>query len=339
MTIGVTGSTGFLGSRVVAALLARHHVVRCAIRSERKGAALADALPSDQRKRLQLLTGSLASIEFCREFVTHCDVVVHVASPLNGSASILFAQGVLPTRVLVSAAERSVQRFVLISSLGVYGTHHLPACGVLDERCPVDSQPHLRDPYTYSKVAQEGVCWDMHRNRGLPLVVIRPGVLFGPGRPLFTGRVGLTVGNLLVQMGGRRQVPLCFVDNCAAAVAAAVDAPGIDGMCFNVVDDELPTADELVRLHRASRPAITRIRVPAWAIGPFAHACWWCSRRSGGLWPPVITPYKAAALWKPLRFSNQLAKDCLHWRPLVGFTDALRRLEDDTPATGNQLSH
>ena len=86
----------------------------------------------------------------------------------------------------------------------------------------------------------------MHRNRGLPLVVIRPGVLFGPGRPLVTGRVGLTVGNVSLQMGGRRQVPLCFVDNCAAAVAAAVDAPGIDGMCFNIVDDELPTADELV---------------------------------------------------------------------------------------------
>jgi nucleoside-diphosphate-sugar epimerase len=332
MTVGVTGSTGFLGSRVVASLLARHHDVRCAIRSERKGAALAAALPYDQRRRLQLLTGSLASIEFCREFVRHCDVVVHVASPLQGSASILFAQGVLPTRVLASAAERSVRRFVLISSLGVYGTQHLRAGEVLDERCPVDSQPHHRDPYTYSKVVQEAVCWEMHRERGVPLVVIRPGVLFGPGRPLVTGRVGLSIGNLLVQMGGQRAVPLCFVDNCAGAVASAVDVPGIDGMSFNVVDDELPTTDEVVRLHRASRPAITRIRVPAWAIGPLAHACWRCSKWSGGLWPPVITPYKAAALWKPLRFSNALAKDRLRWRPLVGFTEAVQRIEDDGPA-------
>jgi nucleoside-diphosphate-sugar epimerase len=132
-------------------------------------------------------------------------------------------------------------------------------------------------------------------------------------------------------------VPLCFVDNCAGAIASAVDAPDIDGMSFNVVDDELPTADEVVRLHRASRPAIKRIRVPTWAIGLFAHACWRYSNWSDGLWPPVITPYKAAALWKPLRFSNELAKDRLQWRPLVGFTESVQRTEDDRPVE-NQMS-
>jgi nucleoside-diphosphate-sugar epimerase len=334
MTICVTGATGFLGSRVVTELLARRHHVRCAIRSAPKGAALVEATPPEWRTRLQLINGALDSIEFCREFLRNGDAVVHVAAPLTGSASSLFAQGVLPTRVLVyAAAERRVPRFVLVSSLGVYGTQHLSDGAVLDERCPLDPQPYLRDPYTYSKVAQEAVCWDVHRDCGLPLVVIRPGVLFGPGRPLVSGRIGLTLGNLLIQMGGRRQVPLCFVDNCARAIAIAVDAPGIDGMSFNVVDDELPSADDIVRLHRRQVPSIRRIKVPAWALGPFAHACWWCSRRSGGMFPPVVTPYKARALWKPLRFSNLLARDRLGWRPPVAFDEAVRRTLRATLAT------
>ena len=95
----------------------------------------------------------------------------------------------LPTRVLVyAAAERGVRRFVLVSSLGVYGTQHFPSGPCSTSGARSIAQPHLRDPYTYSKVAQEAVCWDVHRDGGLPLVVIRPGVLFGPGRPLVTGR-------------------------------------------------------------------------------------------------------------------------------------------------------
>ena len=145
MTICVTGATGFLGSRVVAELLARDFDVRCAIRSAPKGAALAKAFPPEWRKRLQLVKGALDSIEFCREFLSNCDSVVLVASPLTGSASTLFAQGVMPTRVLVyAAAERRIRRFVLVSSLAVYGTQHLSEGDTLDERCPLDPQPYLR---------------------------------------------------------------------------------------------------------------------------------------------------------------------------------------------------
>jgi nucleoside-diphosphate-sugar epimerase len=340
MTICVTGGTGFLGSRVVAELLARHHHVRCAIRSAAKGADLAGRLAAEQRSRLQSRIGALDRSDFCRELVRGCDALVHVAAPLTGSVPALFANGVIPTRVLVdAAADCGIRRFVLISSLAVYGTQDLRPGAVLDERCPVERQPHLRDPYTYSKVAQEQVCWEAHSERGLPLVVVRPGVLYGPGRPLLTARVGLTLGSVLIQMGGRRQVPYCFVGNCARAVALSVDAPAIDGMSFNVVDDHLPSADDVLRAHRAQVARIQPIKVPGWAIGRFARACEWCSVRSSGMFPPVLTPYKASALWKRLRFSNELAKACLTWQPTITFEEAVRRTVETgaaaSRATGN----
>jgi nucleoside-diphosphate-sugar epimerase len=326
MTICVTGGTGFLGSRVVAELLARGHRVRCAIRLAAKGAELAGRFAEKPRSRLQWIVGALDRSQFCRELLSGCDAVVHVAAPLVGSVPALFASGVIPTRVLVhAAADCGIRRFVLISSLAVYGTQDIPPGGVLDERCPIDRQPHLRDAYTYSKVAQEEVCWEAHNDRGLRLVVVRPGVLYGPGRPLLTPRVGLTVGGVLIQMGGRQRVPYCFVDSCARAIAMAVDAPSIGGMSFNVVDDNLPSSDEVLRLHRTHLAHIRRIKVPARAIGQFARLCGWCSTQSSGMFPPVLTPYKAAALWKRLQFSNELAKTRLGWRPLVTFEEGVRR--------------
>jgi nucleoside-diphosphate-sugar epimerase len=140
----------------------------------------------------------------------------------------------------------------------------------LDEHCAVDDRPHLRDPYTFSKVVQEQVCWEARKERELPLVVIRPGVLFGPGRPVVTARVGLTVGSVLIQMGGPQQVPYCFVDNCARAVARAVDAIAAEGMSFNIVDDCLPSANEVLRLHQQHLSRLRVIKVPGWAIAPLA---------------------------------------------------------------------
>ena len=326
MRIAVTGGTGFLGSRVVPELLTRGHAVRCAVRSPARGAALAERLAPELRAGFQVTVGKLDSDAFCREFLAECDSVIHIAAPLTGSVSALFANGVVPTRVLVNAAIGcGIRRFVLVSSLAVYGPEELVPGAVLDERCAVDDRPHLRDPYTFSKVVQEQVCWEAHIERGLPLLVIRPGVLFGPGRPLVTARVGLTIGSVLIQMGGRQQVPYCFVDNCAHAVARAVDATAPQGMSFNIVDDALPSANEVLRLHQQHRSRLRVIKVPGWAIAPLARLCAWASTRSAGMFPPALTPYKAAAMWKPLRFSNQLAKDHLGWQPTVTFAEGVRR--------------
>jgi nucleoside-diphosphate-sugar epimerase len=258
--------------------------------------------------------------------VEGCDAVVHVAAPLVGAVSSLFANGVIPTRLLVGAAiDHGVRRFVLVSSLAVYGTQNLASDDVLDERCEIDSHPGLRDPYTYSKIAQEELCWEAHRTRALPLVVIRPGVLFGPGRPLLTARIGLQLGPVLFQMDGRQTVPYCFVDNCAQAVAMAAEVADIAGMSFNILDNDLPSANRVLNLHRQQVGRIKVIRIPRCAIGLFAGACERVSKRSQGMFPPVLTPYKAAALWKRLRYSNELAKARLGWHPAVPFHEAVAR--------------
>jgi len=216
-----------------------------------------------------------------------------------------------------------VGRAIVVSSLAVYSCSALYAGDELDESCPLEPNPETRGGYVFSKIAQERVCRDAEA-RGLPLVVIRPGVIYGPGRSPISDRVGLRVVDRLVVFGGRHALPYTYVDNCARAVAAAGPALRIDGAAFNIVDDELPTGDVIAR--RCGREAGLRIwRVPRPAIAPLASAYDFCRRHSRGQLPAVLTPAVARGLYQPMCYSNRRAKDALGWRPHVGLEEALAR--------------
>ncbi len=325
MTVMVTGGTGFLGKSLVRQLLAAGIDTRCLVRPTSDVRPLEEA-SAGGAGRLELCRGDLGRPRSCAEALDGCDTVYHVAAEVSGATAVLFLGNVVATRTLMEQALRAgVKRFVLVSSLAVYGTAHLRPGGALDEDCPLDPQPHLRDPYTFSKVAQEQAAWAAHREQGLPLTVVRPGVIYGPGRNCITGRIGIPLGGAFLKIGGRRQLPYTFVDNCARAVLLAGTAPGVEGQAFNAVDDDPPTNRELLKLYRAEVGKLRGPTVPGWAVSPLSWLCEWYHGWSRGQLPAVLTRYKSAAMWKPLRFPNDRAKSRLGWTPEVSFAEGLQR--------------
>jgi len=325
MTVFVTGGTGFLGRRLVVELLRHGHHVRSLVRDQKRRDDLLESVPAEMRGRLEFVTGDLRESASGVAWLRGCDAVIHAAAALSGSPSTIFLDTVVYTRGLVSLAARAgISRFVLVSSLGVYGTDHLKPGSVVDEDCPIEPRPSDRDPYTYAKIAQEEVCWEAHR-AGLPLVVVRPGPLYGPGRSFLTTRLGLQVGNVFLRMGGRQIVPSCYVDNCAAALVLALSAPDVTGQAFNLLDDDVPSAKRLLDAYKRRVGGVRVIRIPEWFVRPLSKWYEAYSRRSEGLFPPVITRYKADAMWKPLRYTNARARQVLGWRPDVAFETGLER--------------
>jgi nucleoside-diphosphate-sugar epimerase len=238
----------------------------------------------------------------------------------------MFLNTVVPTRRLMDACiEQQVKRFVLVSSLGVYGAASLKKNSVLDESCPVDEAAHLRDPYTYSKVVQEQAAWEAHRERGLPLVVIRPGVIYGPGRGALSNRIGLQVGGRMLRIGGGRQLPYVYVDHVATAMRQAALEPDVVGEAFNVLDDELPNGKSVLRMYRAAGKRVRSLWIPQCAIGPLSSLYERYSRWSEGQLPGVITRYRSDSMWKPLRFTNAKARQRLKWSPHLSFAEAFQR--------------
>ena len=98
------------------------------------------------------------------------------------------------------------------------------------------------EAYCYAKVRQDEIVMEYGESRKLPYVIVRPGVVYGPGNKGITGRVGLGTFGLFLHLGGSNRIPLTYVDNCADAMVLAGIKGGVDGEVFNVVDDELPTS-------------------------------------------------------------------------------------------------
>ncbi|MBV8606555.1 MAG: hypothetical protein JO034_03730, partial [Singulisphaera sp.] len=112
---------------------------------------------------------------------------------------------------------------------------------------------------------------------------------------------------------------------CARAVLLAGTAAGAVGEADNVIDDELPTAREILREHRHRLGPVRSATIPRPAISPLSYLCEWYHERSGGQLPAVLTRYKSDAQWKPLRYDNTKAKAALGWEPRVGLAEGLRQ--------------
>ncbi len=322
----VTGSTGFLGKRFIKTLAAEDVQIRCLVRETSDVDAMLAEIPKAHQPKIQIVRGDLNDTAFLEQNFQNSDIVYHLAAALGGSTSTLFLNTVIPTRQLIDVASRcQVGRFVLISSMGVYGTEQVRRWGTITEETAVDPNPELRDPYTFSKVRQEWVAREAYEKQGLPLVVIRPGVIYGPGRNILTSRVGLSLGPLLIRMGGRHQLPYTYVDNCADAIKQAGLVPNIEGQVFNVIDDNLPTGGKLIQAVKRSGKKVRSVWVPGITIAPLSSIYHWYARWSEGQLPEVITRYKSNAIWKPLKYSNAKAKHSLKWQPIISTEDAIQR--------------
>lgn len=330
----ITGGTGFLGRRVVRCLAADGHHVRCLVRATSNVDDLHDFLGDALWSKVEIIHGDLSDRSSFEHALRGIDVVYHLAAGMTGPAATLVLNSVIPTRALAEAsADAKVPRFVLVSSLGIYGAGHLEAGATLDETCPVDPQPQKRDAYSYAKVLQERACREIAQAKGLPLVVVRPGVVFGPGRGALSTRVGLTLAGWTCRIGGARLVPYTFVDNCASAIYRAGIAPDIIGETFNILDDDLPSVSGVLAAYKRHGRRLRSVWLPQAAIGPLSSLYEWYHRYSQGQLPGIITRYRTDTFWKPLRFSNAKAKARLAWQPHVPMAEALEKAIS-APLTG-----
>lgn len=322
--IALTGATGFLGRRVAQRLVDDGVDVRCLVRASSDTEPLKQHVGDAGWRRVDIVRAELLDEAGCRDALAGCEVLLHVAAGMTGSTSTLFLNSVSSTKALLkAAADAGVRRVVLISSLGIYDGSAAKR-RVLTEETPLDPDPPARDPYTYAKLVQEREARKLCTEHGLELVVLRPGVITGPGRDVVSGRCGVKVGPLLVQMGGRQQMPYTFVENCADAIVQAVTAD-VAGETFNILDDDLPTASQLIRTVRKSGRRIRRVWVPGPIVPTLCGLYHWYTRLCHNQLPPVLTRYRAKAMWGRVKYSNAKAKERLGWSPAVSTKDAIER--------------
>lgn len=327
MKILITGAGGFLGKRIVERLLAHGLTdLRCMLRDTTKGAALTALAANYPQAKLELVAANLRNQRELPPVLTGVDLVIHAAAALKGSPAEMFLDSVVAARNLLDAIAEmpSLPRIVLISSFGVIGVPSMPRGAMVDESSPMETNPGQRDIYSYTKLRQEQMFRDYQQRLGFELVVLRPGVIYGPGSGHFSNRVGLSMFGRFLHLGGSNLLPLTYVDNCAEAIVVAALSPQAAGHVYNVVDDQLLTSAQYLSQYRQQVKRISTLRIPYWLLLWGSKFVAWYAERSRGQLPAIFTPYKTKAMWGGNQFSNARLK-ALGWAPIVSTPEALQR--------------
>ena len=93
-------------------------------------------------------------------------------------------------------------------------------------------------------------------------MIVRPGSVYGAGKREIAGRVGIGTFGLFLHLGGSNTIPFTYVDNCAEAIVLAGLVKGVDGEVFNVVDDDLPSSRQFLRLYKKNVRRFKSLYVP-----------------------------------------------------------------------------
>lgn len=316
----VTGGTGFLGRRVVRRLVERGDEVLALAREGSRSEALAAAGAT-------VVPGDLADVGPILDRVAECDVVYHVGARVqsHGSWDEFFSVNVEATQRLMDAALAGrAKRFVHVSSLGIF---EIDRDGLtLTDTADYDRRPTMRGFYTRSKIDADRLACTAART-GKNVVVVRPGLLYGPDHPqqsVFLGRVKKFVRPdvLVVVSTPKYLLPLTYIENAADAVVLAGITEGIDGSIFNVIDDPNLTQGEYFRtLSQVRSRPLRVIYVPVALLAPAVKTVDKLHRLVRRR--PWSVAYQLLRSERSTRYAIDEATSRLGWKPRVGLREAL----------------
>jgi len=266
--------------------------------------------------------GDLADAAALRTLVEGADAVLHVAAVYRTAGhpdSYYRDVNVGGTeRLLEAAAAAGVRRFVHTSTVGVHGHVERPPA---DETAPFAPG----DIYQATKAEAETLALDFHRKRGLPVVVVRPGAIYGPGETrLLKLFKAVARGRYAIVGSGRPFYHPVYIDDLVAGYLLALERPEAAGEAIIVAGPRYVSQAELAALiARATGGRILPFRIPA---GPLQLAGALCEAVCVplGIDPPLHR--RRVDFWTKSRaFSIEKARRLLGYEPSVDLEEGIAR--------------
>lgn len=244
MYILVTGATGFIGKRLVKYLVEEKRLVRCLVR---ESSNIDDLL----KLKVDIVKGDLNDINSLKNAMNQVSVIYHLAAnahpSLVKSSKIYQQTNVEGTRNLLEAAcQTNVQKIVLMSSIAATGP---------SRNGELLTEKSKRKPITHygrSKVAVEDLAKEYQQKKALPIVVIRPPMVYGIGDKdwlnFFKIIYRCALKNQCLPIPGEHNnlFDFCYVDNLVFGLIAAGESENTIGETYFISDNRPYQLKEII---------------------------------------------------------------------------------------------
>lgn len=307
----VTGATGFIGQHLVNRLLAENNLVRILTRGVRP-------LPESWPGQVEIALGDLVDPAAVSLAVQDCQYIYHLAGEMRDPTQMETTNVHGMQHLLNACQQGSVSRVVYLSSVGVMGARR---SGVVDETAPCQPQ----NQYEQTKYAAEQAALAWSDQSGVPVVALRPTIVFGDGPRA-------AVDSILAWLRAIQAKRFVFFDRRAVAnyvyvgdvIAACIQAAQARTTGAFIIADSCPLVDFV-----AAAAEMLDVPAPAWTIPlPFAYVAAFGMQITGRLLRRSnlpLTVSRVRALSNRTRFCADHAASKLGWRPQIGYREGLRR--------------
>ncbi len=307
----VTGAAGFIGSSLIRRLVSEGYDV-CGI--------IHHTQPTYFNKRVQYISGDITDIEFLKSVMDQIDIVFHCAALVKdfGRKNVFYQINIEGTKNLIKASEASlVKKFVFLSHIRYESGKNT---GVYHETKAIAEQI-LMENYTKNK---------------FPVVIIRPGNVYGPGPTTWVLRPlqAIQKNRITLIDKGSGIFLHTYIENLIDALVATLQEPRAIGEIIDITDGVNTTTwgDYLNALAKITgKPPIKKnmSKRTALVVAKLMMAGYTLFKIE-----PWVTPVAVEIFTNKNTVSIEKAKTLLCYEPKIDFTHGLEHVEQWLKAKG-----
>jgi dihydroflavonol-4-reductase len=253
----ITGAAGFTGLSLALALAKQGYRVRGIVRNRESAAVL-------EKAGIGVVVGDIREPRVIKQALEDVDIVYHLAAVFRRAGvpdSEYRSVHVDATVQLIEAcAAAGVSRVVHCSTVGVHGSV------VGEAPASEDAAFAPGDIYQATKLEGEQAAVGTAKRTGVPLTVVRPGPIYGPGDSRLLKLIGGVAKRRFRLLGdGTPHFQMVYIDDLIEGFRLAAETPGAAGRTYIITGEEAPTLNELVgEIAEVAEVAPPRVHLPVW---------------------------------------------------------------------------
>jgi nucleoside-diphosphate-sugar epimerase len=256
MKVLITGATGFVGGHLVKRLINDGYSVRALVRKGRDIRGF--------ESKVEIAYGDILDPHSLDSALKDIEMVYHSAALVKEAGvpdSLFWDVNVTGTRNILEASyKHGVKRFIHISTCGVHGN-------VLNPPATEDSPFNPEDIYQKTKIEGEKIARSFNE-KGLPVVIIRPAGVYGPGDKRIYKLFKLIKERKFFMVGdGKTFLHLVYIDDLIDSIILAGEVAGAEGEAFLIGGERYLTLNELVKIIAETIGVpLRRLRIPVFPV-------------------------------------------------------------------------